>query len=406
MIRTTLALTLICGLALNASAIVEGGCVRPAPQPQQEQAEVLTHVDPARPRVEVAFVLDTTGSMGGLLEGAKTKIWAIANGIATGEDAPQLKMALVGYRDITDEYVTTTTELTDDLDAVFSDLMGFTASGGGDGPESVNEALRVAVNELEWSEDSDVLRIVYLVGDAPPHMDYEQDVLYPATCELAARKRIIINTIQCGGDGTTTPIWQEIARSSEGEFFQIDQSGGMMAIATPFDEELGQLSGELDGTLLGYGDEAEQDAFEAKRIRSDKLGEAAAPSAVADRAAYNAGEGGKANLGRDLVQDIADGNVDLESVKEEELPEEMQAMTSDERKAYVEAQMISRIEIKKQILELNQQRQEFLKDQALDQDDSFDQKVLESYRRQAVERGVIQEKPSKDKTEAEEKTEK
>lgn len=351
-------------------------------------------------------MLDTTGSMGGLLEGAKTKIWAIANGIATGEDAPQLKMALVGYRDISDDYVTTTTELTDDLDAVFADLMGFTASGGGDGPESVNEALRVAINELGWSEDSDVLRIVYLVGDAPPHMDYEQDVLYPVTCELAARKRIIINTIQCGSNGRTTPIWQEIARSAEGEYFQIDQSGGMMAVATPFDEELNVLSGELDATLIGYGDEAAQDEFEAKRELSDMLAEAAAPTAAADRAAFKAGEGGAATLGRDLIQDIADGRVDLDEIEEDELPEEMQTMNAPERRAYVEQQRARRNEVKQQILELNKQRQDFLKDQTLDQDDAFDQKVLESYRRQAAERGVIREKPSEDQPEAEEKKEK
>jgi len=129
-------------------------------------------------------------------------------------------------------------------------------------------------------------------------------------------------------------------------------------------------------------------------------------SAAADRAAFKAGEGGAATLGRDLIQDIADGRVDLDEIEEDELPEEMQTMNAPERRAYVEQQRARRNEVKQQILELNKQRQDFLKDQTLDQDDAFDQKVLESYRRQAVERGVIREKPSEDHPEAEEKKEK
>src|SRR5690348_8163032 len=142
-----------------------------------------------RPRIEVVFCLDTTGSMGGLIEGAKQKIWSISNQIASGKPTPDLKIGLVAYRDRgRDEYVTRIVELTDDLDAIHGKLREFRAAGGGDAPESVNQALDDAVNKIKWSTDKKTLRIIFLVGDAPPHMDYSDDVKYPDTCKKACEK--------------------------------------------------------------------------------------------------------------------------------------------------------------------------------------------------------------------------
>src|SRR5262249_40991535 len=90
---------------------------------------------PKKPRVEVVFCLDTTGSMGGLIEGAKQKIWAISNQIANGKPTPDLKIGLVAFRDRGDEYITKVFDLTDDLDAVHGHLKEFKAAGGGDEPE-------------------------------------------------------------------------------------------------------------------------------------------------------------------------------------------------------------------------------------------------------------------------------
>ena len=129
----------------------------------------------AKPAVEVAFVLDTTGSMGGLIEGAKRKIWSIATAIVDSSPDADIRMGLVAYRDIGDDYVTRKIELTTDIQDLYASLLELRARGGGDWPESVNEALDVAVNKLKWTTGNDVRRIVFLVGDAPPHMDYAQD---------------------------------------------------------------------------------------------------------------------------------------------------------------------------------------------------------------------------------------
>lgn len=347
--------------------------------------------------IEVVFVLDTTGSMSGLIEGAKQKIWSIANQIAMAKPRPTIRMGLVGYRDRGDAYVTTATALTEDLDQVYSDLMGYEAGGGGDGPESVNQALHEAVTGVAWTArdgGGQTLRLIYLVGDAPPHMDYEQDVKYRASCEEAAKRGIIINTIQCGGQADTTPIWQEIARLAEGEYFAIEQSGGVVAIETPYDAELGELSVRLSGTLLGYGDAAEQAALEEKREGGRGIALRASAPAAAERAMYLARDEDGSTLGgrQELVQDIADGKVELDELREEELPPELQGLMAEERREYVEQKAGERKALQAKINEVAEKRAEFVRAELErlggGEQDAFDQKVIEALRAQAARVGI------------------
>src|ERR1051325_1189153 len=190
----------------------------------QPSSAAKIETEKARPRIEVCFVLDTTGSMGGLIEGAKQKIWSIANEMISAKPTPELKLSLIGYRDKGDAYVVKSFPLTDDIDAIYAHLREFAADGGGDTPESVNEALAEAINKTSWSQDRDVLKIIFLVGDAPPHMDYADGPKYADLCRIACKKDLIINTVQCGSMSETTPIWQEIAKLYEGRYAAIAQT--------------------------------------------------------------------------------------------------------------------------------------------------------------------------------------
>src|SRR5947209_8852149 len=241
-----------------------------------------------KPRVEVVFCLDTTGSMGNLIQGAKDKVWSICNQIAGGKPTPDLKVGLVAYRDKGDAYVTKVYDLTDDLDAVHGHLRTFQAQGGGDAPESVNQALDDAVNKVKWSADRKTLRIIFLVGDAAPHMDYKDDVKYPVTCKRACEKGIIINAIQCGNSAECMKHWKEICAKAEGSYAQIAQAGGVVAVPTPYDKRLAEINTELTRSTLVYGTGAKRG--EAMR----GLGGAAAlpTAAAADRAAF-AGKAGR-----------------------------------------------------------------------------------------------------------------
>ncbi len=380
------------GLALPALA---QGIAHPEEINPAGQVPAKAPAQSSEARIDVVFVLDTTGSMGGLIDGAKRKIWSIANAMASAKPSPRIRVGLVAYRDRGDEYITKLTPLSDDLDAVYSDLMKLSAAGGGDFPESVNQALHEAVTKFEWNKEPRTLRLMYLVGDAPPHMDYDNDTKYTETCKAAAAAGITVNTIQCGNEAETRPIWQEIARKSEGEYFQIQQDGGMAAIATPFDEELGRLGTELEKTVVAYGTDREQVAQAGKMDVAYSLSTAPAASgeAKAERAAYKASAAGTAALcgSNDLVEACQTKRVELDKLKTEELTKEMQAMTPDQRKAFIDQKIQDRAKCQTQINDLNEKRQAFIKQKLSEtggSKDSFDALVLESLKRQGAKCGI------------------
>ncbi len=352
-------------------------------------------VEPQQPKIEVVFVLDTTGSMGGLIEGAKQKIWSIANAMATAKPTPEIRMGLVGYRDRGDAYVVTRTDLTSDLDEVYASLMAFQAGGGGDSPESVNEALHQAVTETPWSGDENVYRVIFLVGDCPPHMDYSDDVKYPESCKRAITNGIVINTIQCGAFPATEPIWQDIARKAEGRYFRVEQTGGAVVTSTPFDAELARLSTELDATRVFYGSAVVLGAQLERAEKADATAAAAPLPAQAERAVFNASKAGATNfLGiQELVNDIKEGSVQLADIKDEELPEPMQKMSPDERIQFIDQQADKRIQLQNRIEELSAKRATCIKEQIARQGSDakagFDAAMVECIQQQAGKKGIM-----------------
>jgi Mg-chelatase subunit ChlD len=338
----------------------------------------------AQPQVEVVFCLDTTGSMTGLINAAKQKIWAICNQITTGTPTPHVKVGLLAYRDRGDTYITKIFDLTDDLDSIYGNLMGLQAAGGGDFPESVNQALYESVTQISWSSDKKTLRMIFLVGDAPPHMDYKNDVKYPETCQLAVKKDIIINTVQCGKHKETQKYWLDICRLAEGSYVQIDAQGGpVVALETPFDADLAKINGELSRRTLSYGTAASQTSGAAKA----KAGAELAPTAQADRVGFlirnNAG-----GTAYDLLYNVQKGTVKLESLKKEELPAELRELTLEQQKAYLHKLDGERKELTQKALDLDKKRGEFIaKKQAENQKtpaaNSFDRQVLQILQQQA-----------------------
>ncbi len=340
----------------------------------------------SKPRIEVAFVLDTTGSMSGLIEGAKQKIWSIANEMISAKPTPELRIGLVGYRDRGDEYVTKTFDLTNDIDAVYGQLQGFVAAGGGDTPESVNEALQEAVEKLSWSDDRQVLKIIFLVGDAPPHMDYANGPKYRDLCQKAVKQDLVINTVQCGDMAKTTPVWKEIAQLSEGSYAAIAQSGNMALIATPMDEPLAELNRKLGKTLVAYGSESR--AVAAKQTAAE-----IAPAAVtADRLAFNARSGVAVQGEGELLDSLSSGKVKLETVNKAELPVELQKLDTKDLKIELEKKQKDRWEVQAKIQKLSEERAAYLvaeRKRLQGKADSFDEKVAASIREQAARKGIV-----------------
>lgn len=353
---------------------------------------------PQKPKVEVVFVLDTTGSMSGLIAAAKQKIWAIANTLASARPAPDIRMGLVGYRDRGDAYVTQLTDLNDDLDAIYARLMAFQAGGGGDTPESVNQALHEAVTKIAWSKGAKTYRVIFLVGDCPPHMDYKDDVKYPVTCKAAAEAGIVINSIQCGNSGGTTPIWKDIADRAEGRFFKVEQSGGAVVTGTPFDGELAELGGALAATRVHYGTAAEQAALRKRAKAADETAAAAPTAARASRGVFMSKAAGEKTLsgGKDLVADATKGEVKLDELKEEELPEVMRDMKPEQRQKYLAERSARRTALQAEINALAAKRQQYIKAKVEEANkaggkQSLDAAIYDSIRKQAAKCGITYE---------------
>jgi hypothetical protein len=349
-------------------------------------------------RVDAVFVLDSTGSMGGLIEGAKKKIWAIAQSIISGDPAPKVRFGLISYRDKGDAYITKVYDFTDDMDKVYGDLKTFAAGGGGDGPEHVAQALTESITKMSWGEEKKTLRLVFLVGDAPPHTDYQDGYDYKKAIKMAVEKDIIINTVQCGRMAATTPFWKEIASGTKGEYAAVLQSGGMRHVPSPFDGKIAEISRKLGATAVAYGRGGGAKAREKCAMLAEMDGEAAAERVrYADKAAKcapGAAAAGKAwgFGGWDLITAIEAKTVKLEDVKEKDLPEDMKKMTLHERKAHVAKKLAERNELKKQLGELSRKRDEFvekkLKEDGKSTKDSFDAKVLMMLKKQAAAKGI------------------
>jgi hypothetical protein len=333
-----------------------------------------------RPRVEVAFVLDTTGSMSGLIDGAKRKIWSIAERIGDGRPRPELRIALVGYRDVGDRYVTWVHDFTGDMDLVYERLMAFRAEGGGDTPEHVSRALSDSVHRLSWSQGN-ALRTIFLVGDAPPHTDYQDGYDYRRHAREAAQKGIVVEAIECGRDPFTAQVWNEIASLAGGHFARIDQDGGMPARVTPVDAELARLNAELGKTVVAYGSREERAAVSRKiegraAMAQPMAAEAAGYFAKTDRLAE-----------KDLValpepeqkKALADSRADV--------PLPLKNKSEGAQIAYLRQQKQQRETVQAQILELQKKREAHLR-KGDAKPDGFDEQVIDKLKERAEKAGI------------------
>lgn len=364
--RTALAVTLLTTLSFATHFAWAGD--KPLPQ-----------------RVEVAFVLDTTGSMGDLIDGAKRKIWSIANTIVEANPDADIAMALVAYRDRGDDYVVRVDALSEDIQDLYGKLTRLEAQGGDDTPESVNEALDKAINGLQWSSGKSVKRIVFLVGDAPPHMDYGQEKQYPDIVEDAVDRGIIVNTVQAGDMLETTAVWKEIAQFGNGRYMAIPQDGGEIIITvTPFDDDILHLQRELDETVVPYGLPKKKAAFE------DKMREkaAAAPSVQLENSEYYSKRTSKREVitgGGDLIGDIRNKEAELDKLDDKELPPELQSMPMEERQAWINERLNRRILLEQKIADLIAKRDANILEQSRKKPmakagDSFDEAVKDTLR--------------------------
>jgi len=337
--------------------------------------------------VDLAICLDTSGSMNGLIDAARQKLWAIVNDLALAQPIPRLRVALLTFGNDGHPaemgWVRVDHAFTEDLDAISQQLFALTTNGG---TELVGRVLKAASERLEWSDDPAALKVVMVAGNESAEQDSEVD--FRTICKSLIERGIVVNSIYCGNpaDGLA-PAWQEVARRADGQFASIDQQNGTIVISTPFDGELAALSSAINETFIAYG--AAGQAAAENQVRQDQNAQGCNDAAAAARACTKAGAFYKCSW--DLVDAVKGGSVKLEDVKKEELPEKMRELTIDERRKCVDAAWAKRQEIQKKIQGVGEKRARHIEAemhrQGAKDDAAFDRAVRDAIRRQAESKG-------------------
>lgn len=378
------------------------GAVRKHPVMESSPSPVIIDSPHAQSKIQVVFALDATGSMTGLIGAAKEKIWSIAGSLAQAEPAPVIEIGLIFYRDRGDQFITRRVALSGDMDDVYEQLMQMSADGGGDSPESVNQALNEAVTKFKWDTAQSTYKTVFLVGDCPPHMDYRDDVKYPVSCKLATQKDIVLNTILMGDNYKAMQVWKDIAQCNQGSYTQVNMDANDIQVNTPYDNQIARLSDQLDDSRLYYGSEDEKMAYSAKVSKSKYISTNVAANVKAQRAEYNATKAGKSGYygKKELLENYKDKSVSVESIKTEELPEEMKKMTVVQREEYLKKKVAVRDSLNKELDKYVKMRQAYIeKDlksrKAEDVDSSFTNKIYKSIQQQTEKKKIYLKKDAK-----------
>ena len=171
--------------------------------------------------LDVLFLLDATGSMADEINQIKTTLLSISARISDLPSRPDLRFGMVTYRDRGDEFITRVYDFDRDVQQFSNTIRQVVADGGGDNSESLNEALHTAVHDPAWRLD-DAIRLVFLVADAPPHLDYAQDYDYAEEMVEANRRGMKVFAIASSGlDDQGEYIFRQIAQHTMGRFIFI-----------------------------------------------------------------------------------------------------------------------------------------------------------------------------------------
>lgn len=310
--------------------------------------------------IMIALLLDTSNSMDGLIDQAKSQLWKIVNELSaakcTDGSRPNIKISLYEYGNdrlpSSEGYIRQVSPLTTDLDVISEKLFSLTTLGGN---EFCGHVIKTSLNQLDWSTSASDLKMIFIAGNEP---FTQGGVPFRTACGLAREKGVVVNTIYCGdfSEGMRTD-WKNGADITGGTYMSIEQNRKTVYIATPYDETIETMNDRLNDTYVYYG----QSGVYKKEQQSvqDKNAESYSRSNKVERAISKSSHAYK-NSTWDLVDAYKDDESSLSNADEKDLPKEMKGMTQIQRKAYVIQKSEDRKKIQGEIQSLNQKRQEYL----------------------------------------------
>jgi len=314
--------------------------------------------------IMLALLLDTSNSMDGLIDQAKSQLWRIVNELSAAKcgdgTQPNIKIALYEYGNnglpSTEGYIRQVSPLSEDLDVISEKLFSLSTNGG---EEYCGQVIKTSLVQLAWSASNADLKMIFIAGNEP---FTQGGVSYQLACAAAKEKGVVVNTIFCGDfeEGIRTN-WKSGADLTGGTFMSIEQNSKTVYIPTPYDDRISALNEQLNTTYIYYGSSGSYKMAQQKRQDDNALSYGKENNV--ERAVSKSSHAYK-NSSWDLVDAAKDSDKAINEAKPEDLPKEMQRMTVEQRKAYVKQKSDERAKIQTEIQSLHKLRQDFIEKQS------------------------------------------
>lgn len=337
--------------------------------------------------IQLALLLDTSGSMDGLIDQAKSQLWKIVNELATTKKdgkSVELQVALFEYGKqsipAVEGYLRNILPFTQDLDKISDEFFKLKTNGG---DEYCGRVILNAVDNLQWNKSNDQLKIIFIAGNEP---FTQGNIDYKTACKKAVKNGIVVNTIFCGNyDEGIQTMWKDCADVSDGKYMNIDHNADIVHIDAPQDAEIIKLGQQLNKTYIAFG----KIGKEKKEMQSEQDANSMSVSneVMVQRSVTKSG-GQYKNSTWDLVDAKKDGTLKIEELKDEELPDEMKKMSVQERKAYIDKMEKERESIQKKINKLNEDRSKYVAQKMLENknNNTLDAVMIKTIREQAKQK--------------------
>ncbi|WP_432798277.1 vWA domain-containing protein [Poriferisphaera sp. WC338] len=311
------------------------------------------------PTIQIALLLDTSSSMNGLINQAKSQLWSIVNQCALAQKdgvRPRLEVALFEYGNsglpATEGYIRQVVPFTSNLDQFSAALFALSTNGG---DEYCGQVMNEALSRLAWHGGNRTYRAIYIAGNEP---FTQGSVPYQEVCQRAKGRNVIVNTIHCGPyDTGVSGMWQHGAALAGGKYMNINQDRQVVHIATPYDDVILQKNKALNDTYVWFGAGAPEAKMMQEREDSNAAGMG---KSVAVQRAQTKSSAMYSQSGHDLVDTMEEDKDALKKVKVADLPEEMQGMKDEERSEFIIEKAKERAEIQAEISELNVKRNAYI----------------------------------------------
>lgn len=309
--------------------------------------------------IQVALLLDTSNSMDGLIEQAKSRLWNIVNTLTTLKyegKSPKIEIALYEYGNdgLSDEnWVRKVTPLTQDLDLISEKLFALKTNGG---TEYCGAVIENASSQLDWNNNSKSMKLIYIAGNEAFN---QEGINYKEAISEAKKKDIFINTIFCGNqeEGIRT-FWQDGATLGGGKYFNIDSDKKVIFIETPYDLRISECNTKLNETYIGYGNMGIQK--KAAQVRQDFNAESLSSANAVERSISKSKKTAYNNTSWDLVDKVESDKEYIQKMKTEDLPQEFKGKSKAEIEKIVAKKSEERSKIQKEIADLAIKRQAYI----------------------------------------------